>query len=326
MEIGSFIELELQKGKEWYSEKKFPNLQIARLNSGRAGIYHSFKVLNCKKIYIPYYQCDTVRDFLQKKGVEVDYYYLDEHFNPRVSSEEVGDDAILLVNYFGIMSNGRLKKLRELYKNVIIDNSQAFFAKPLKDCLNVYSARKFVGVPDGAYVIGKNVLNGYDEYKQGFSSDTALCMLSRHEYGLEGKTYQERQKNEARLDKEDVLKMSALTRDILDGTNYKEIIRKRKHNFKKACSLFKDINKLDALEYYDRKTIPMVYPLVVEDDGLLNKLLTAKHFQGHWWTYLLEEMPKDSYEYWLSKFIIPITIDQRYGELELEKLNEIIRN
>ena len=74
MEIGSFIELQFQKGKEWYSEKRFPNLQIARLNSGRASIFHAFKILGCKKIYIPYYQCDTVREFLQKKGVEIEYY------------------------------------------------------------------------------------------------------------------------------------------------------------------------------------------------------------------------------------------------------------
>ena len=68
----------------------------------------------------------------------------------------------------------------------------------------------------------------------------------------------------------------------------------------------------------------MVYPLLIENEGLLQRLLEAKHFQGHWWSYLLEETPKTSFEYWLSSYIIPITIDQRYGKEELNFIKRII--
>ena len=77
-------------------------------------------------------------------------------------------------------------------------------------------------------------------------------------------------------------------------------------------------------KFIDEKTIPMVYPLVMERDDLLQKLLIAKHFQGHWWSYLLQEMPSDSFEYCVSKYMIPITIDQRYGKKELDFIKEII--
>jgi hypothetical protein len=70
----------------------------------------------------------------------------------------------------------------------------------------------------------------------------------------------------------------------------------------------------------------MVYPLVVEDDSLLQRLQEAKHFQGHWWSYICEEQPKDSFEYWLSRYVIPITIDQRYGFEEIDYLVDIIKN
>ena len=182
--LPSFLELQFNVGKEWHTESKYPHLEVARLNSGRAAIYHAFQCLQCKNIYIPYYQCDTVRDFLKKKGVQVQYYSIDKDFTPLISSQEVGKEGVMLiVNYYGIMSSNRLKKLAALYDNVIIDNSQAFFAEPIDTCMNVYSARKFVGVPDGAYVIGKNALNGWGAYPQGYSSDTAAFLLQRHEYG-----------------------------------------------------------------------------------------------------------------------------------------------
>lgn len=319
MEIGSFIELQFAKGKEFYDSTH----NIARLNSGRAAIWHALRVTGCDSIWLPYYQCDTVRDFLMRKNVNIKYYHIDKEFNP-IDLKQGDKEAVLLVNYYGINSKERMESLARQYCNVIMDNSQAFFAEPLKDCMNVYSARKFVGVPDGAYVIGEGAEQYVEEYQQGYSSDTSLFLLQRIEFGCEGKTYTSRMVNENRIDNEDILKMSALTTQILKGTDYNSIIEKRKENFQIAVELFHDINLLDVCKYYNLNCVPMVYPLVVEDDGLLHKLLETKHFQGHWWTYLLDEMHEDDFEYWISRYIIPITIDQRYGKKEIEFIRAII--
>lgn len=325
MEIGSFLELQFDTDREWHKDGNYERLQVARLNSGRAAIYHAFKCLNAKTIYLPYYQCDTVREFLSKKGVQIKYYSIDEDFAPMLDSVKTDESsAILIVNYYGIFSFERMSQLVNCYKNVIIDNSQAFFANPIDSCMNVYSARKFVGVPDGAYVIGENALENYDSYRQGYSSDTAGFLLQRHEYGCEGKVYQSRMINEHRIDNEDIMKMSVLTRKILDGTDYQFIIEKRKNNFEYACKLFNSINLIDVKKFYGNDIVPMVYPLVIEDERALNRLLEAKHFQGHWWSYLTSEMSENTFEHWLSKFMIPITIDQRYGKKELDFLKEII--
>ena len=321
MEIGSFIELQFEKGKEYFKGEK----DIARLNTGRAAIYHAYRVLGCNAIWLPIYQCDTVREFLVKKNVSIKYYHIDTDFNPVDLKQESGD-AVLLVNYYGIMSYARIKELASKYQNVIIDNSQAFFCKPIDKCMNVYSCRKFVGVPDGAYVIGKNAHLYINEYEQGYSSDTSLFLLQRIEYGCEGKAYQSRSINENRVNTENILKMSKLTQTILDGTDYVFIKQKRIENFRIACKLFNDINKINPLKYFDQDTIPMVYPLVVEDDGLLDRLQSAKHFQGHWWSYLLKETNESDFENWISRYMIPITIDQRYGKEELEFINSIVRN
>ena len=318
MEIGSFIELQFPKGREFYSQER----NIARLNTGRAAIWHAFRVLGCKAIWLPYYQCDTVREFLKRKDVEIKYYHIDREFNT-IDLDPKSDEAVLLVNYYGIMSASRMASLASRYDYSIIDNSQAFFSKPLSNCMNVYSCRKFVGVPDGAYVIGDRAEKYTDEYPQCYSSDTALFLLQRIEYGCEGKAYQSRGLNEHRIDTEDCMRMSMLTRMILDGTDYQEIIDKRKENFRFACGLWNDVNRINPMQYHDDETIPMVYPLVIEDDGLLKRLQDAKHFQGHWWSYLCGEMPENTIEHWLSRYVIPMTIDQRYGVEELEYIHQV---
>ena len=319
MEIGSFIELQFSNGKEFYKGNK----NIIRLNSGRAAIWHAFRITGCERIWIPYYQCDSVRNFLLKKDVKIKFYYISDDFMPiNLFPEE--DEAILLVNYYGVMSSTRMKELSRKYDHVIIDNSQAFFCKPLRKSLSVYSARKFIGAPDGAYVIGEDAEQYAGDYEQCFSSDTANFLLQRIEYGCEGKTYESRMVNEHRIDREDIKLMSKLTRTILDGTDYEFIRKKRRENFAFAQKIFGDINKLNPVKYYADDCVPMVYPLLIEDDSLLDKLLKSKHFQGHWWSYLLGEIPEDTIEYWISRYVIPITIDQRYGKTELEYIRKII--
>lgn len=318
-EIGSFIELELPKGNEWYKGMK----DVARLNTGRAAIWHAYRLTRAKAIWIPYYQCESVREFLMKKGVEIKYYHQDKNFNP-VDLDAADDEAVLLVNYYGIMSWERMRILSVSNRHVIIDNSQAFFSKPIGGGYSVYSARKFVGVPDGAYVVGDGAGQYVDEYPQCYSSDTATFLMTRIEYGCEGKGYESRALNENRINAEDIMRMSKLTRALLDGADYERNIARRRANFETACELFGEVNAIDPTMFYDAETVPMVYPLVYEDDGLLRRLLEAKHFQGHWWSYITNELEKGTFEYWLSRYMIPITIDQRYGREELEYIRTIV--
>jgi len=321
MEIGSFIELQFPKGGEYYNQQ----INIARLNTGRSAIWHSFRITRCSAIWIPIYQCDTVREVLLEHGVEVKYYHIDKDFNSTDLAPSE-NEAVLFVNYYGIMSHKRMSDLASISKHPIIDNCQGFFNEPIDGAMNVYSCRKFVGAPDGAYVIGKDAHEFVDEYPQCYSSDTAEFLMKRIEYGCEGKGYESRSINEHRIDTEPVMKMSKLTRTILDGTDYEFICTKRRENFKFAHELLGEINKIDPTHYYDDKTIPMVYPLVVEDDELINRLFKAKHFQGHWWSYICEEQSSYTFEYWISRYVIPITIDQRYGKEEIEYLVNIIKN
>lgn len=319
MEIGGFLELQIPKGREYYKG----DTDIARLNTGRMAIWHAFRLTGCERIWLPIYQCESVRKTFEKKKIQICFYHQDEKFNP-IDVEAKDDDAVLLVNYFGIMSSQRMADLAKSYQHPIIDCAHAFFCKPIEKALMVYSCRKFVGVPDGAYVIGKNAHIYVNEYEQSRSSDTADFLLKRIEYGWEGNTVEARIRNEQRIDMEDCMEMSKLTRVLMDAEDYEFNRKKRKENFTYAKKLFDSINRIDTMAYMDDETIPMLYPLLVEDDNLLPRLQATKYYQWHLWEYICDEQPTDSFEHWISRYVIPITIDQRYGPEELNYIAKMI--
>jgi hypothetical protein len=312
MEIGSYIELDIRDTGEYYSGEA----DIARLNAGRTGIYHACRLFNCSSVYFPYYMCPMVSKFLTRKGIKVKSYYISDRFEP-VNLIQEPDSAVLIVNYFGILSNNLIKGLSSKYKNVIIDNSPAFYNNPVAGCFNVYSPRKFFGVPDGCYVIGENAIRLTDEYKQDYSSETSSFLLKRIEFGSSA-VYQERLKNEERIDNSDILNMSFLTKALLNGIDYSKIKTKRQSNFYFAHDLYKKVNLLDPTLFMDNECVPMVYPLVVEDLDLVDKLKEKQIYTGRWWKHVLREVPDETFEAKMSKFFVPVPIDQRYCKEELE--------
>ena len=310
-EIGSFIELDLRNTGEYYSG----NSNITRLNSARAGIYHACRLLNCSSVNIPYYLCPAVKEFLTRKGINIKYYFISKEFEP-VNIQQDPDSAILLVNFFGILAGSLLKIISGQFKNVIIDNSAAFFSDPLDGCFNVYSPRKFFGVPDGCYVIGKGAGRFAEEYDQDYSSETSSFLLKRIEFGSSA-IYNERMKNEERINNADIHKMSILTEALLNNIDYSNIKKKRQKNFHFAHSLYKNHNLFDPERFMDTECIPMIYPLIVEDPDLVEKLQEKQIYTGRWWKNVLKEVLENSFEARLCKFLIPIPIDQRYGKEEL---------
>ena len=257
MEIGSFIELELPDSGEFYSQ----NTGIARLNSGRSGIYHALRRLKCNKIYLPFYLCPSVEEFLKRKEISILKYYISENFEPLLQDTE-SESAILIVNYFGIMAKERMLKITGKFHNVIIDNCPGFFSEPIPDCFNIYSARKFFGVPDGGYVIGPDAELGINDYQQDESSDTSAFLLKRIEKGS-SPVYAERMRNEERIDNSDISRMSLLTLKLLKSIDYKLVKKRRSINFQYAHNLFKSYNRLDTEKFSDSNCFPMAYPLYV---------------------------------------------------------------
>lgn len=64
---------------------------------------------------------------IRKLDIEVEFYHIDKMFRPQFNFEIIKQNEVFVFNnYFGIC-NQQVQEVAEQCKNLIIDNSQAFF-------------------------------------------------------------------------------------------------------------------------------------------------------------------------------------------------------
>lgn len=317
-EFGGYLPLELNEGPELFD--RYQDAKVARFNSGRASIVAAVKAVQPEKLYIPHYNCEVVRDALTAAGYQYEYYYLDENLEPDL--KEIGTaEWILYVPYFGIASDKKIKKIAEKYKNVIFDNTQAFYGKPVLDgnCMNVYSPRKFIGLVDGGYVVWSGSREVSENYPQDVSWDRASFLFKSIELGTNA-AYRENIDSKVCL-ADGIKRMSALTHKMLKAVDYDDLAARRDRNYRVLVDKFKGVNQLNLpMEGF----APFVYPLVVEDPELRRKVVESKIYVPQWWKYLIDEVPENSVEAWLTKWLLPLPVDHRYTEQDMENMSELI--
>ncbi|WP_129594606.1 hypothetical protein [Seramator thermalis] len=143
--IGGYFELELPHGEEYHKN-------AIRLNTGRNAFEYILRAKAYQKVYLPYYTCDVMLEPIQKLNIQFEFYSIDEFFQPIFDFSIIKDDEVFVYNnYLGICDN-QVKEVAAKCKNLIIDNSQAFYSMPLPGVNTFYSPRKFFGIPDGAYL------------------------------------------------------------------------------------------------------------------------------------------------------------------------------
>ena len=109
-------------------------------------------------MYLPYYNCNTVYDAVTRAGFAVERYPLDARRLP-VCPRWATASGCCMSTTFGIASDDLLAEVKRRWPRVILTTPRRFSAPRMDaDSYNVYSCRKFVGVPDGAYLVHNNGL------------------------------------------------------------------------------------------------------------------------------------------------------------------------
>lgn len=219
--------------------------------------------LSISKLYIPSYICNSLIDVIREKNIVYEVYTIDLKLFPKEVFNIKSSEFFLYVNYFGVCSIN-IKKLNNIYgEKLIIDNSMAFFANNNEYiCFN--SARKFFGVPDGAYISGIKVKHSLKKRINTFNYHIKLRDNNRV---FEG--YNLYRNNEKRLNTIDQ-KASFASLYKLKHINYGYIVKRRLNNYNYLENNLKQYNCLtvDKCE----NDIPMSYPL------LLNKVIDRSLF------------------------------------------------
>ncbi|MCK9217047.1 MAG: hypothetical protein M0P77_03895 [Firmicutes bacterium] len=309
-EIGGYFGLEQFVDNEYYKD-------LIRLNTGRNALLYILKAKNIQKIYIPYYLCDSISNMLKMHDYNYEYYHIDAEFNPIFNKSLGLNESIFIVNYYGQLTIEKIKNFKSLYKNVIVDNTHAFFQKPVEEIDTIYSCRKFFGVPDGAYVSTDSIL--HEELKIDISKGRMDHILGRYE-GIASEYYSDFKKNDEMFKTIPLKYMSKLTRNLLGAIDYEKVKSIRDKNFAYLDDRLGEINRLNLI----KPEGSFAYPFYSESSVELRKrLIEKKIYIPTLWPNVLEDMPKDSNEYDYVANILPLPCDQRY---EVEDMRRVIKN
>lgn len=309
-EIGGYFGLESLVSKEYY-----PNL-IA-LNNARNALLYLLKARNIKKLYIPYFLCDSVSKLCDKHNYAYECYHIDDNFMPVFDKQLFDNEYLYIVNYYGQVTNNKILKLQTKYKNIIVDNVQAFFQKPIKNIDTIYSCRKFFGVPDGAYLSTSKKL--LDELPLDLSKDRMKHILGRYEEKKASLYYSDFKANDASFTELELKQMSLITHNILGAIDYKKVIKARNENYKILRKALKDTNKLKLTTPY----APYCYPYYCENGmEIKRKLAEKKIYVPTLWPNVLEF--EGSLEKDFAENILPLPCDQRYTPQDMKKLISLL--
>ena len=310
--IGGYFSLELPLREEYHKG-------ALRLNTGRNCLEYILRSRKYKKVYLPYYTCEVILEPFKKTGTEYEYYHINSELELLNDISLGKDEALLYTNYYGLKQT-YVEHLANRYgSQLIVDNTQAFYAKPFEGIDTFYTCRKFFGVPDGAYLYCDKVL---DEYiKQDYSYDRMTHLMKRIDLSAE-EGYKDFRKADDGLDNQPILRMSKLTERLMQSIDYDVIAKKRRANFMQLHNALCDSNHLNLPLEDD--VVPMVYPYMVAKEGLRDKLIANKIFVARYWPNVLDWTKKGSVEYLLTEQIQPLPIDQRYGEEDMKYIINII--
>lgn len=311
-EIGGYLELEHFDGRMLH-EKAVP------LNCGRNCLAYLIQSKKIKKLAVPFFMCDCVFDVCEKYGTELFYYHIKHDFMP---DEIESDDNtwVYIMNYYGQLTGEQLLFLKEKYKNIIVDNAQAYFDAPIPNVDTLYTCRKFFGVSDGAFLYTDKILEA--ELQQDESYKRMEYLMGRYERTA-SEFYQVSVQNNEFFENAPIMRMSKVTENLLRAVNYEKVKTIRTANYNYLQKKLGDMNLLHLRSIEGA----FAYPFLVENGEVLRKkMIENKIYVPVLWPNVIETLPEFTYEVYLAKNILPIPCDQRYDIADMEHIVRCIKN
>ena len=309
--IGGYFSLELPLFKEYHQG-------AIKLNTGRNCLEYILRCRHYKKVYIPYYTCDVILEPFHKLGIDYAFYHINQDFEIADDIHPQMDEAILYTNYYGLKQR-YVEKLAERYsQQLIVDNTQAFYAKPIDGIDTFYTCRKFFGVPDGAYLYTDKLLD--EELEQDVSYERMSFLLKRIDLGAEA-GYADFREQSRLLIGQPIKRMSKLTERLMQSIDYKKEALTRRLNFVALHEGLKCNNQCQI--FLDKDAVPMVYPYLTDTEKLREHLISKKIFVPRYWPNVVDSQDCNPLERRIATQFLPLPVDQRYS---FDQMNIIITN
>ncbi|WP_263264353.1 hypothetical protein [Pseudomonas sp. RIT-PI-S] len=311
--IGGYFGLEIPPGVSPYPT-------ALGYNSARYAFQALLGTSNARRLYLPWYTCKTMVEAAHRSGIELRRYCLDERLEPVGLPALDADERLLYVNYFGYQGAFIRERLApSLAGQLIADHAQALFCPPLDGVPTLYSPRKFVGVPDGGWLLNAPAI--MPPLPPALSKDRFAALLGRLEDGPEP-WYGSYVEVEQGIAAEGMRGMSVLTARLLEGVDYAGIAARRQANL---AHLHRGLAGLNRYQVPVQAGLaPLCYPLLLADasqtERVRAQLAGQRIYLATYWRDVLEAKGGCEVGARWAQCMLPLPIDQRYGPAHMERL------
>lgn len=315
-EIGGYFELQLRKGEHYHKG-------AVLLNTARNCLEYILRAKKYKKIYIPYLDSEVIWEPMKKLGIEYEFYSVNFKLDPIFDKKLNVDEVFFYSDTYGIKRNTVEKLVGKYGKQLIVDNTHAFFSKPYDGIDTIYSPRKFFGLPDGAYLYTNTLLD--EKFEQDMSIPHMMHLMKRIEYGSASPAYQDYLDYCASLVNQPIKKMSNLASALLANIDYENLKERQIRNFRHLHSALGNDNRFEY-DDFPADTCPLSYMFYSEDRDLRKRLIDNKIYVSTYWKATLDLVEEDSAEYRIVNFLLPLPCDHRYEEEDMKRIVDVIKS
>jgi hypothetical protein len=312
--VGGFFELETSRGGELWHRGS------VALTSGRACLRAILELTRPARVFVPFYICDAALEPLRLLGIPFEFYGLTSSLEPAPDAWPT-NAGVLYVNYFDMETRGADRLTAALGSRAIVDDTQAFFRRGRGTGWSFNSARKFFGVPDGAYVYGPRA----GEVRPAGPNDEApAAHLSSRLMGDQELAYQQYVAAEACVSADVRLPSRAAAR-VLENIPYEEVRTARRRNFAQLHERLAGVNALAIDLTLDADAAPFCYPFLPSRPSLHRALWQRQIFVPRLWPEVATR-PGGSFtwERDLAARLLPLPIDHRYGHDHMTQVTDAV--
>ena len=309
--------------------------------NGRSALFCLLNALRPQTVWVPSYLCEAVLHPIRQCEVRLQFFDVDASLN--VSSVDwLADvsqgDFVILIDYFGFpVDETLLEQAKATGAWIVEDACQAMFTEDASIDADfvIYSPRKFVGVPDGGILsvrTNRPEARALREIRLMQADDgwwlqafTAVYQRNRFDDSGTGREWYKLFRDSEAQAPTGLYSMSDLSRCLLKRAfNFERIRQTRRANYQMLLDHLSDWALFDTLP---ASVVPLGFPIrVARRELLLKQLHQQEIFPPIHWPLEGVAPARFVNSHALSREILTLPCDQRYGEANMVRMASLIRH
>jgi hypothetical protein len=325
--IGGVFGLQLEQRQNQLSTVPFLTLPRAYFLSARCALKAVAELTRVARVWLPSYLCPSMVDSFRDPPRDIRFYPVSKELRVAEDGWTRGlgpQDLVVAIHYFGFELEGfPWQEVCASGAILVEDSSQALFRVPSWNGSYgmVFSARKFIGTPDGAVFVGSQELIDRASMlktppREWWAKALEMTLLRRDfDQGQNVEDWFPLFRQVETSYPVGPFRASDVAVAVMEScTDYSIVAKARRRNFLALLSRLEDFALYKTLP---EDCVPLGFPVVVPADrraAVLEHLYAGEIYPPiHWNLNDLVE-PRFAESHTLSNQILTLIIDQRYGD------------